>query len=196
MKILHAKAEHIIYSKEISLCIDESAKVRGTGIARRTPEYIAKKIENRNLELSKARLLALDGDLNGVLKEIVKNVGTEVELNKLNRFERGALARALGLEATELAKIVSLQGKSVVQQKTFADLAGEDGLSALTSIQNKFKEIGATVLKELGEPLLTALKNIQKNFFTPENIQKIKTSLIGIVGIIKGIGSAASLLAG
>ena len=48
MKILHAKAEHIIYSKEISLCIDESAKVRGTGIARRTPEYIAKKIENRN----------------------------------------------------------------------------------------------------------------------------------------------------
>ena len=28
MKILHAKAEHIIYSKEISLCIDESAKVR------------------------------------------------------------------------------------------------------------------------------------------------------------------------
>ena len=48
MKILHARAEHIIYSKEISLCIDESAKVRGTGIARRTPEYIAKKIENRN----------------------------------------------------------------------------------------------------------------------------------------------------
>ena len=48
MKILHAKAEHIIYSKEISLCIDESAKVRGTGIARRPTEYIAKKIENRN----------------------------------------------------------------------------------------------------------------------------------------------------
>ena len=48
MKILHEKAEQIIYSKEISLCIDESAKVRGTGIARRTPEYIAKKIENRN----------------------------------------------------------------------------------------------------------------------------------------------------
>ena len=110
-----------------------------------TAEFEAEVLLGRNLELSKARLLALDGDLNGVLKEIVKNVGTEVELNKLNRFERGALARALGVEATELAKIVSLQGKSVVQQKTFADLAGEDGLSALTSIQNKFKEIGATV---------------------------------------------------
>jgi len=48
MKILRAKAEHIIYSKAISLCIDESAKIRGTGIARRTPEYIATKIENGN----------------------------------------------------------------------------------------------------------------------------------------------------
>ena len=48
MKILRAKAEHILYAKEISLCIDESAKVRGTGIARRTPAYIAAKIENGN----------------------------------------------------------------------------------------------------------------------------------------------------
>ena len=31
MKILRAKAEHIMYAKQISLCIDESAKVRGTG---------------------------------------------------------------------------------------------------------------------------------------------------------------------
>ena len=56
MKILRAKAEHITYSKEISLCIDESAKVRGTGIARRTPEYIANKIKNKNA------VIALDGD--------------------------------------------------------------------------------------------------------------------------------------
>ena len=48
MNILRAKAEHKIYAKQISLCIDESAKVRGTGIARRTPEYLATKIENGN----------------------------------------------------------------------------------------------------------------------------------------------------
>ena len=48
MNILRAKAEHIMYAKQISLCIDESAKVRGTGIARRTPEYLATKIQNGN----------------------------------------------------------------------------------------------------------------------------------------------------
>lgn len=56
MKILRAKAEHIMYAKQISLCIDESAKVRGTGIARRTPKYLATKIENGNA------VIALDDD--------------------------------------------------------------------------------------------------------------------------------------
>ena len=48
MKILRAQAEHIIYAKEISECIDESAKSTGTGIARRTPEYIHTKMKNGN----------------------------------------------------------------------------------------------------------------------------------------------------
>ncbi len=57
MNIIRAKAEHIIYAKTISECIDESAKLRGTGIARRTPEYIHTKMMNGNA------VIALDGDL-------------------------------------------------------------------------------------------------------------------------------------
>ncbi|MEK9851794.1 MAG: GNAT family N-acetyltransferase [Flavobacteriaceae bacterium] len=57
MNIIRAKAEHIIYAKTISECIDESAKLRGTGIARRTPEYIHTKMVNGNA------VIALDGDL-------------------------------------------------------------------------------------------------------------------------------------
>ncbi|MEK9740187.1 MAG: GNAT family N-acetyltransferase [Flavobacteriaceae bacterium] len=56
MKVLRAKAEHVTFAKEISQCIDESAKIRGTGIARRTPEYIATKISNGNA------VIAIDGD--------------------------------------------------------------------------------------------------------------------------------------
>lgn len=56
MKILRAKAQHISYAKDISKCIDESAKNRGTGIARRTPEYIAGKIQNGNA------VIAIDKD--------------------------------------------------------------------------------------------------------------------------------------
>ena len=48
MKVLRAKAEHILYAKTISEHIDQSARIRGTGIARRKPEYIVTKIENGN----------------------------------------------------------------------------------------------------------------------------------------------------
>lgn len=154
-----------------------------------TAEFEAEALLGRNLELSRARQLALEGDLNGVLKEVVKNVGSEADLNKLNVIERRSLAKALNMDVQTLTKIVSLQDKSVVQQKAFADLAGEDGMSALTSISNKFKEIGATVLKELGVPLLESLKTIEKNFFTPENIERIKTGLTKVVEIIKNIAS-------
>ncbi|MEC8238482.1 MAG: GNAT family N-acetyltransferase [Bacteroidota bacterium] len=57
MDIVIAGKKHIHYAKEISELIASSAQVRGTGIARRTPAYIVKKIENKNA------VIALDGDV-------------------------------------------------------------------------------------------------------------------------------------
>ena len=48
MEIVIAGPEHIHFAKTISLTIEESAKDRGTGIARRTPEYIIQKMQNGN----------------------------------------------------------------------------------------------------------------------------------------------------
>ncbi len=56
MEIQVAKRIHVKYAKTISETITTSAQVRGTGIARRTPEYIQQKIENGNA------IIALDGE--------------------------------------------------------------------------------------------------------------------------------------
>ena len=48
MELIIANSKHIIYAQDISTCIGESAKMRGTGIARRSPEYISKKMESGN----------------------------------------------------------------------------------------------------------------------------------------------------
>lgn len=56
MKIVSANKSHFKYAQVICDTIEESAKVRGTGIAKRTPEYIQKKMENHNA------IIALDGD--------------------------------------------------------------------------------------------------------------------------------------
>ena len=56
MKIVVADASHIKFAAVISETITESAKVRGTGIAKRTPEYIIQRLKNGNA------VIAIDGD--------------------------------------------------------------------------------------------------------------------------------------
>src|SRR5210317_1908420 len=56
MKIVIADKSHSIYAEIICQTIAESAAIRGTGIARRTPEYIITKMENGN------SVIALDGE--------------------------------------------------------------------------------------------------------------------------------------
>ena len=56
MKIVIANDSHFKYAEIICETIAESAKVRGTGIAKRTPEYIQKRLQNGNA------IIALDGD--------------------------------------------------------------------------------------------------------------------------------------
>jgi len=48
MDIEISNPSHLHHANKISACIDASAKVRGTGIARRSPAYISEKIEKGN----------------------------------------------------------------------------------------------------------------------------------------------------
>lgn len=56
MKIVIASESHFKYAQIICDTIAESAQVRGTGIAKRTPEYIQKRLQNGNA------VIALDGN--------------------------------------------------------------------------------------------------------------------------------------
>ena len=56
MKIVIADKSHSLYADVICESISEAAKVRGTGIAKRKPEYVITKMENGNA------VIALDGD--------------------------------------------------------------------------------------------------------------------------------------
>jgi len=56
MQIIVANESHFKYAQIISDTITDSAKVRGTGIARRTPEYIIKRLANGNA------VIALDNE--------------------------------------------------------------------------------------------------------------------------------------
>ena len=60
----------------------------------------------RQINLDRARQLALAGDQEGVLQEILKQVGGEAEFNKLNVIQRRALARSVGVNVEQLSRLV------------------------------------------------------------------------------------------
>ena len=70
----------------------------------------------RQLNLDRARQLAFTGDIEGLQKEILRQVGSEVEFNKMNFAQREALAGALSMSVEELARTVrSGQARESVQ---------------------------------------------------------------------------------
>lgn len=56
MKVVIADKSHSIYAQQICETISDAAQVRGTGIAKRTPEYVIEKMKKGNA------VIALDGE--------------------------------------------------------------------------------------------------------------------------------------
>ena len=60
----------------------------------------------RAINLDRARQLALTGDQEGMMKEILKQVGGEAEFNKMNVLQRKALAKSVGVTVEQLSRLV------------------------------------------------------------------------------------------
>ena len=65
----------------------------------------------RQINTDRARQLAMAGDFVGMQKEIIKQVGSEAQFNRMNFLQRKKLAAAFGLSVTDLAGMVSAQEK-------------------------------------------------------------------------------------
>ena len=85
----------------------------------------------RQLNLDKARQLALEGDLEGVLAEVKNQVGGTEALNRMNVVQRKALAEAVGLEVSELSKLAAGQENvNKLANSQFMSLAKTFGITA------------------------------------------------------------------
>tara|TARA_R110000782_G_scaffold148439_2_gene241176 strand:- start:210 stop:815 length:606 start_codon:yes stop_codon:yes gene_type:complete len=76
----------------------------------------------RQLNLDRARQLALTGDQVGMMKEVLKQVGGEAEFNKMNVLQRRALAESVGTNVEQLSRLVRNQtatntGRTVAGKK-------------------------------------------------------------------------------
>ena len=150
--------EAAIQARQLGLNLDTSAKI-AEGLldfeSSITKEVEASVLIGRQLNLQKAREAALNNDIAGAIQEVVKQVGSEEEFNKLNLIQRKALADSIGVSVGEMAKLVGETGKldgSIGDG--FRDLLGEEALSSVSKLTNNFVALGKTLTNALGPALM------------------------------------------
>ena len=136
----------------------------------------------RQLNLDKARELALSGDLEGVLAEVKNQVGGTEALSRMNVVQRKALADAVGLEVSELSKLA----------------AGEKAVNEAQEARNKVLHRNMLIGAAIGGTLLgvaMALKAVATGGFSlfKDGAVAAKAGLTG-VGIGGAIGGAAGAM--
>ena len=87
----------------------------------------------RQINLDKARQLAITGDQEGVMREILKQVGGEVEFNKMNVIQRKALADSVGVNVEQLSRLV--------RNNTAGAAAGGEGTNPMIGLKEETNSI-------------------------------------------------------
>ena len=97
-------------------------------------EMEASMLLGRQMNLDKARELALSGDLAGLAEEVKNQVGSQAEFEAMNVVQRKALAAAMGVTVSDLSKMVAGEKTSAQlaedRVKTEKDLARLQMISA------------------------------------------------------------------
>ena len=151
----------------------------------------------RQINTDKARQLALAGDLEGLQKEVMNQIGTEAEFNKMNVLQRRSLAKAFGLSTEELGKMVRDQEK--INNMSAEELAAQKKRQELLALMSQTWTTIVTAIKDGLMPVLSVLGTILAPFLA--GLKLIAPILgpivkvLGIIAIVIGVIAAVSWLA-
>jgi hypothetical protein len=171
-----------------------------------TKELEASVLIGRQLNFQRARELALNNDIEGAIANIVGQLGTETEFNKLNLIQRRALADSLGVQVSDIAKFVQNQGKvltlsqALAGTKGFEELVGPEALKSLDNLINNLKSIGAIIVNDFG-PIVEDLTGMLVPVFqaigkVAKSLSEVKLLLPSVILGFTALKIAAAALAG
>jgi hypothetical protein len=179
-----------------------------------TAELEAELLTGKDINLEKERLLALNGDLEGLSKSLTDNAAVQDAFASKNVVQQNALAKSLGLNRDELAKIALQQKFNNLSAEEFKSRYGEATYESLKtrSATEKFQDSLAKITSVLGDilalftPILDLISLITSNSITlgvvlgvialttlPKILSGIKSMYGGIKGAVK---ESASLFTG
>lgn len=149
-------------------------------------ELSAELLTGKDLNLERARALALNGDVAAAAAEIAQQVGTSNDFARMNVIQQEAIAKAAGMTRDELAQ-------SLMDREALAKLGAKEGQDA-QSRYNEMRAAGmsqAEIAKKLGDAELAKQyeqQSVQEKF--NDTMLELKETLMnGILPAFQSMGT-------
>ncbi len=195
--------EAAMQAKKLGLSLEQVDKIASSILDFESSiqaEMEAELLTGQNLNLEKARQLALDNDLAGLAEEIGKNQGILKAFASGNRIQQEATAKAMGMSREEMAKMIYQQkiqsGLSEEQAAKAADVSLEE--AKRLDLQTQIQKSIAKITEVLAGPLTMILKFVSNGFVlraTMITIGAIMTAKIA-PALVSSAKSMASMVKG
>jgi len=151
-------------------------------------ELEAQLLTGKNINLAKARELALNNDLEGLGKELLKNSSDINEFGKMNRIQQEAQAKALGMTRDQLARVAyqrALELEMTEEQAAAAAGVNAEDMKRITAQENFAKAL---------EKIASALAPILDFFGDILSIPWVPQILLGAVAAGKLAGNLTGIV--
>ena len=140
-------------------------------------ELSAELLTGKDLNLEKARQLALNNDIAGMAEEINSQIGSSADYTKMNRIQQEALAKSVGMNREELAQ-------TLFTQEQLQGLSSEDAARRQAVLDKRIEEVGlAQAQRELEEE---GIEKLEKQY-------GVSTAIEQAIGRIKELFAQAIL---
>jgi hypothetical protein len=171
----------------------------------------AEVLTGKALNLDRARLLSLQGDIAGAAEETLKNIGGFAEYSNMNAIQQEAIAKAIGMSADELSNSLMTQEKlknlSIEDRKSLneqvqllMDQGKVEEANALKKRALDAKSIQAVIRQQTASAQFEATMDRVKDIFAKQIapiLEKVMQSLTeNLPTIIEFAKSFASLIGG
>jgi hypothetical protein len=171
-------AKAVAQSKALGVSLDQVESISKSLLdfeSSISAELEAELLTGKNLNLEKARLAALNGDIATVAEEIAKQTGTAADFTNMNVIQQEALAKSVGMTREDLAK-------SLIEREALAAAGLKEGTAV--DAYNKLKKEGLSddqIAKKLGDDKLAAQlksQSVQERFNA--SVEKLREIFISI----------------
>ena len=171
-------------ARKLGLSLEQVDKIAGSLLDFESSieaEMEAELLTGKQLNLDKARQLALNNDLAGVAKEIGKNQAILGAFSSGNRIQQEATAKAMGMSRDEMAKMI-------YQQKIANGLTAEQAAKAADVSVSEAKRLTAqeTISKVMDKMTQGAAAFLDKMMPILDNTFLIEASMIAIGAVVVG----------